>query len=60
MTFLFDEAVDKGAKDHRQNHTAAEDHHLFLKGDRHRKRREEKVTHQSLISDQIPFLETKI
>lgn len=27
---LLDEAVDKWTKDDSQNHTAAEDHHLFL------------------------------
>lgn len=28
--YLFNEAVDKRAKDHDQDDTAAEDHHLFL------------------------------
>lgn len=40
--FLLDEAVDKWAEDNDENHTAAEDHHLFLKD-----RREQEAEAQS-------------
>lgn len=30
LGFLFDEAVEKWTEDEGQDHTAAEDHHLFL------------------------------
>ena len=34
LGFLFDEAVEKWTKDEGQDHTAAEDHHLFLEYNR--------------------------
>lgn len=50
--FLFNEAVDKWAEDDGQNHTAAEDHHLFLED----RRGKDTETERNIVLVMLPLL----